>query len=459
MGLITIPISEAVDIIYGTKTVTLGYPLIRGDDEAHEIILTLTSGGNAIDLAGATVNCYALLPDKTSTAIASGTVSGNVARATFSEAFYAKNGCIDIIMRLKLGNVIIAPLRIITTVQSGITDTIIDPTHVIRSLDELLAQIDACNAATDNANNAAAATTSVKDAVLAAESIRQSNEGERASAESTRTQAERQRQQDASQAVSNANAAAQGANTMAARAGTAAQSIEGLTIAATKVAAGGQPTATVAMVDGHMHVTVGMVTGDKGEQGKQFVILGGAYATPEALQAGVKAPGVGDQYNVGAAAPYSIYRWTGKAWENQGRLQGAPGINGTNGTNGKDGAPGINGTNGKDGAPGINGTNGKDGAPGKDGTNASAQVFVAELLAGGWSVSAPYTQSVNVAGVTPAMLPFADVVTAQSAATAQAELEAWGLIGKITTGSGTITATCYEEKPAVTLTVRMQAIA
>lgn len=72
--------------------------------------------------------------------------------------------------------------------------------------------------------------------------------------------------------------------------------------------------------------------GDTGEQGVGYTIKGVAYATVTALRAAVTTPAIGDQYNVGAAAPYNVYRYTGLAapddWEDQGQLQGPAGAAG-----------------------------------------------------------------------------------------------------------------------------------
>lgn len=123
------------------------------------------------------------------------------------------------------------------------------------------------------------------------------------------------------------------------------------------------------------------ITVPRGDQGAAYLIKGPAYESLEALQAAVQDAQVGDQYNVGTEAPYSIYRWTGSAWEDQGKLQGPPG------EDGKDGAPGTNGENGAtftpsvDEAGNLSWTNDKElpnpgtvnikGKDGRDGTDAT----------------------------------------------------------------------------------------
>ena len=88
-------------------------------------------------------------------------------------------------------------------------------------------------------------------------------------------------------------------------------------------------------------------------------------------------------------------------------------------------------------------------------SKASATTFAATLIAAGWSATAPYTQTVTVSGITALMNPFADVSLSTTAATAISQLEAWGMIGKIVTNAGSITATAYEDKPGVNVTVRL----
>lgn len=66
--------------------------------------------------------------------------------------------------------------------------------------------------------------------------------------------------------------------------------------------------------------------GKRGETGKGLDIKG-TYDTLEDLDTAVTAPVQGDMYNVGTAAPYTIYMYdTEHGWVSQGQLQGANGI-------------------------------------------------------------------------------------------------------------------------------------
>ena len=137
------------------------------------------------------------------------------------------------------------------------------------------------------------------------------------------------------EAVGEATASASGAaeagrTALAAAAGAdvSAAKLDNMTVDATPVAPGGAPTAAVSEVDGHKHVELGIPAGATGPQGPGYTVKGRAYATAGELEAAVPSPAEGDQYNVGAAPPYHVYRWTGDAWEDQGQVQGQPGRDG-----------------------------------------------------------------------------------------------------------------------------------
>ena len=100
--------------------------------------------------------------------------------------------------------------------------------------------------------------------------------------------------------------------------------------------------------------------GPKGEPGTGIDIKG-TYATVSALEAGVESPAQGDMYNVGAAAPYTIYMWDETtepgAWISQGQLQGPKGEKGDPGPQGEQGDKGETGPTGAQGATGPSGPN------------------------------------------------------------------------------------------------------
>ena len=80
--------------------------------------------------------------------------------------------------------------------------------------------------------------------------------------------------------------------------------------------------------------------GETGPQGKSFTIIGSSYATLDELNSAVTDAEVGDMYNIGDSAPYTVYRWTGTEWENQGQIQGPQGKTGPQGPRGPQGPQG-----------------------------------------------------------------------------------------------------------------------
>lgn len=114
--------------------------------------------------------------------------------------------------------------------------------------------------------------------------------------------------------------------------------------------------------------------GDPGETGKGLDIKGVYGSLPE-LQAAVTAPDQGDMYNVGSAAPYTIYMWDSVlGWVSQGQLQGAAGAVFTPSVS-DDGDLSWSNNGGLANPETVNikGPTGADGAAGKDGTSVGVQ--------------------------------------------------------------------------------------
>lgn len=87
-----------------------------------------------------------------------------------------------------------------------------------------------------------------------------------------------------------------------------------------------------------------------------------------------------------------------------------------------------------------------------------SSTVVASLSADGWSDSAPYTQTIAVAGVTESAFctPHVGPILADDANTALKQIEAFGCISKGETGDGTITFTCLEAKPDVNIDIQVE---
>lgn len=89
-------------------------------------------------------------------------------------------------------------------------------------------------------------------------------------------------------------------------------------------------------------------------------------------------------------------------------------------------------------------------------SNAKTIARTATLTAAGWSASAPYTQTVAVAGVTAGSPPY---ITPVYSGVADADIvlrEACAAVSYAKPGSGTITFVCLEDKPQTNIPVQVE---
>lgn len=70
--------------------------------------------------------------------------------------------------------------------------------------------------------------------------------------------------------------------------------------------------------------------------------------------------------------------------------------------------------------------------------------------------AAPYTKTVTVEGMLATYVPMLDVIYSNTTSTAIQEAEEYSKISKIESGAGTVTLTCFEEKPTISLNVRIE---
>ena len=128
--------------------------------------------------------------------------------------------------------------------------------------------------------------------------------------------------------------------------------------------------------------------GPKGDTGRGLSIKG-TYSTLEELRASVQSPEVGDMYNVGTQAPYSIYMWDGVLldWEDQGQLQGAQGPEGPQGPKGDTGEQGPKGEQGIQGLKGDTGDTGPRGPAGDKGADGIPPEVSITKITGGHTVT------------------------------------------------------------------------
>lgn len=278
-------------------------PMIEGDRLADVIEIALNNHGEAVDPSGLTAVANAELSGQDGVTVRNpGTVSGGKITIPLVAECYAVPGSIRISVTLTSGTTTRTVLLLTGYVEQNGTGIIIDPSGSIPSYDDLAQIIAQMEAKIEQADEAIVST---QQAAQTAE----------------------QKAGLASTAAADADAAAAAANQATAGANAAASSIDGMTVSETVVdyGAGVNANLTKDAETGAYHLAIQT---ERGPQGKAYTILGDSYDTLADLQATVTAPDVGDQYNVGTAPPYHVYRWTGTVWEDQGELQGAPGQSG-----------------------------------------------------------------------------------------------------------------------------------
>lgn len=212
-----------------------------GDKNAHTFELSLYRNKEPLEIDGAGVIGYFIRADGYTVPV-DGTASGSVAKVTLSESCYAVIGQFNLIIKVTAGSERKAVFWGNGYITRSQTDAIIDPSQTIPSLDELLAQIAATEAAAKAANQAASAANSAATSAVQAASVADTN-------------------------ASAANSAANAATAAASAASAAATKIDDMTITATGLAAGAAPTAELTEVGGHYNIVLGLPKGDKGDTG------------------------------------------------------------------------------------------------------------------------------------------------------------------------------------------------
>lgn len=232
-----------VDLQEPLVTRTILGALQQGDAKANELQIEVESNGAEADLSAYEVTGYFLRADGERVML-EGTTSGNVISVALDENCYAETGSYGAFVRLVDVNTKARQtiLRIAGYVESEGDGPIIDPANRIPSVDDVIAQLEKMEEATQNAEEAAQSAT---EAVESANSAAQS----------------------AAAAASTANTAAQSANTAAARADTAAVAIEGLTVTAEDVGPDMPAGAEVSEVDGAKNIHFKLRQGKTGDTG------------------------------------------------------------------------------------------------------------------------------------------------------------------------------------------------
>lgn len=226
-----------------------------GDKNAHTFELSLYRNKKPLEIDGAGVIGYFIRADGYTVPV-DGTVSGSVAKVTLSESCYAVIGQFNLIIKVTVGSERKAVFWGNGYITRSQTDAIIDPSQTIPSLDELLAQIAATEAAAKAANTAA---TDANNATKAAQAATTNAKTATEAADTAATNANNATKA-ASTATTNANTATKAANT-------AAGKIDNMTVQVSGLEAGATPTANLELVGGHYNLSFAIPKGDKGNTG------------------------------------------------------------------------------------------------------------------------------------------------------------------------------------------------
>ena len=136
----------------------------------------------------------------------------------------------------------------------------------------------------------------------------------------------------------------------------------------------------------------------------QIVKILGTYATLDDLEQAVESPSQGDHYNVGTAAPYTVYMWDATtppgSWIDQGEMEGPQGETGPAGPQGPEGPQGPQGPQGAQGETGPQGPKGETGDTGPTGPKGepgtAATIAIGTVITGDPGTDATVTNSGTV---------------------------------------------------------------
>lgn len=85
--------------------------------------------------------------------------------------------------------------------------------------------------------------------------------------------------------------------------------------------------------------------------------------------------------------------------------------------------------------------------------------YTGTLSVDGWiGDTAPYTQDVEISGITSDLSPFIDLIVSDDVATSDKEISQWSYITKATTGDNIITFRCNKTKPTIELNFKVKVV-
>ena len=93
----------------------------------------------------------------------------------------------------------------------------------------------------------------------------------------------------------------------------------------------------------------------------------------------------------------------------------------------------------------------------KDYTDSKRKVFNTTLTTNDWiGNAAPYTQTIGIAGILGTDRPHYNAVYDANQETRLAQKEAFAMVDDLDTADGSVTFTCFEDKPGVNIPIQME---
>ena len=307
----------------GVKLTILSMGFLTGDKEGHTFRISIIDKQGNVDLAGSSVTGWFIpndqgLIDDLSVPL-TGFVEGNKAILALPAEAYLEVGRFSLVIKLNHDGDISTIFWGTGNVSRSSTDSYVDVGDVIPSLEELLAQIDKMESATNATKEATErANAATERANTAAESV-----------DNLKV--------DAEKAIADAQVAVK-------KAGEITASWENATAQANTVDYDVPASAELSMDENGNRLLmfdiprgapgeegytpqkgIDYFDGKPGEPGKNFTILG-VYDTYDDLVMSVTNPAQGDHYDVGTEEPYTMYMWDDKSgWINKGSLNASSG--------------------------------------------------------------------------------------------------------------------------------------
>lgn len=152
MNEITTPYSYRCDLNQGPLEATLDKALMHQDALGDIFRASVWRGSSPVDLTSVTARGYLYLAATQQTVLLDGSVSGSVASVALTSSCYAVPGHAALVIQLQQGEVRHTVLKVNFVIDRTCTDTVIDPSNVLPTLPELLAQIAAMEQGTAAAN-------------------------------------------------------------------------------------------------------------------------------------------------------------------------------------------------------------------------------------------------------------------------------------------------------------------